>query len=220
MSGLLASALVLLADWQANDLLWALWSSSLVVGYITIILATLVMVLEPLPKNLPASPSVKQRQQPKSWVGKLLFLLFMLVFFTIHFGGFHVGHALFLTAITEGSFQNLSVASVPLDEERDMVGWLFDQLSNSMWFIVCTGIATIPNIINHIRSDIPRQDLLKLPYVNVIKMHIMIFILVPVMLLGSPTIALLAVVIVFFMPLDLFWERFRRKRQAEIAVSD
>jgi hypothetical protein len=81
-------------QWQAADLIWSLWLSSLTLGYLTIFATVAggayvgVAVL-----SHPQFPSDKK--------GIAIFFgvmagLFFLGFFSLHFGGFHAGHASFL----------------------------------------------------------------------------------------------------------------------------
>jgi hypothetical protein len=65
-----------LAKWDTGDLIWSLWLSSLVVGYAMIVWAIF----------------------SRAWgrVGEMLGGVFLLAFFTVHFGMFHFVHSMFL----------------------------------------------------------------------------------------------------------------------------
>ncbi len=65
-----------LAGWDTGDLIWSLWLSGLVVGYATIVWAIF----------------------SRAWgrVGEMLGGIFLLAFFTVHFGLFHLVHSAFL----------------------------------------------------------------------------------------------------------------------------
>lgn len=65
-----------LSGWDTGDLIWSLWLSSLVVGYATIIWAIF----------------------SRAWgrVGEMVGGVFLLAFFTVHFGLFHLVHSAFL----------------------------------------------------------------------------------------------------------------------------
>lgn len=73
------------AGWQTADLIWSLWLSSLGVGYAMIVWSVF-------------SPAVLLQREgsPGSAVAALIGGLFMLAFFTVHFGMFHLVHSVFL----------------------------------------------------------------------------------------------------------------------------
>jgi hypothetical protein len=86
------------AGWNTGDLVWSLWLSSFVVGYSAIVwmIGSGAFVV--------ARGSLSSRalfnENPRSflffWALILMGALFMLAFFTVHFGGFHYGHSQFL----------------------------------------------------------------------------------------------------------------------------
>ncbi|MFI5356657.1 MAG: DUF6498-containing protein [Opitutales bacterium] len=84
------------AHWQTTDLVWSLWLSSLVVGYASILWMASATLRE-FVRNARAS------LEPGGIAGKMLMggalvigTLFTAVFFTVHFGGFHLVHSVFL----------------------------------------------------------------------------------------------------------------------------
>jgi hypothetical protein len=82
------------AGWNTSDLVWSLWLSSLVVGY-----ASIVWTLSSSARELGSSVA-RDPFRGYSWVGPALVVgggtLFGLAFFTVHFGGFHFVHSVFL----------------------------------------------------------------------------------------------------------------------------
>jgi len=81
-------------EWKTTDLVWSLWLCSLVLGYTTIlaaigggayILINAVKYIEP----------VRQYRKPALAAG-IGGGLFLLGFFSLHFCGFHAGHSVFL----------------------------------------------------------------------------------------------------------------------------
>ncbi|HEY7773610.1 MAG TPA: DUF6498-containing protein [Marinagarivorans sp.] len=81
-------------DWHAADLIWSLWLSSLVLGYTTILstIAGGVFVGWKASRH-PEFPADKKGIAYGIGGGAALFFL---VFFSLHFCGFHAGHATFL----------------------------------------------------------------------------------------------------------------------------
>ncbi len=81
-------------NWETRDLVWSLWLSSLVVGYLTILSAlaagAVIGVHVLRQKEFPA-----KRRWPVA-LGALAVGMFVLAFFSLHFCGFHAGHSVFL----------------------------------------------------------------------------------------------------------------------------
>ncbi len=87
--------------WETRDLVWSLWLSSLLVGYAMIVWnifgpgATIARAVWQGRKDFPA-----ESRLPAVAGGAVLLVggLFMLAFFTVHFGGFHFVHSVFLNS--------------------------------------------------------------------------------------------------------------------------
>ena len=82
--------------WESADLVWSLWLSSLIVGY-ALIVWNLSATFREFTGNA-LNDSSPGATAMKLGGGALLGLgtLFMLAFFTVHFGGFHFVHSVFL----------------------------------------------------------------------------------------------------------------------------
>jgi hypothetical protein len=91
-----------LAGWTTADLVWSLWLSSLVVGYATIVwtIARPAMdIARGISRDRALTQQVLREHRGATIVGASALLLgglFMLAFFTLHFGGFHYVHSQFL----------------------------------------------------------------------------------------------------------------------------
>lgn len=75
-------ALAWTSGWKTTDLVWSLWLSSLAVGYVTIVLGAF-------------APAVLQFREGATGRGlaAVMGALGMIAFFTVHFGLFHAAHA-------------------------------------------------------------------------------------------------------------------------------
>jgi hypothetical protein len=89
--------------WTTTDLVWSLWLSSLIVGYATIVWTILRPAVDiargAWRYGTPKMPVSKQTIVLPPAVGVVLLLvggLFVLAFFTVHFGMFHYVHSQFL----------------------------------------------------------------------------------------------------------------------------
>jgi hypothetical protein len=94
--------LALFAGWTTTDLVWSLWLSSLVVGYAMIVWTVVRPGLDILrgaarERELVAQ-ALRDSKGSAAVIGSVLVGggLFMLAFFTVHFGGFHYVHSQFL----------------------------------------------------------------------------------------------------------------------------
>ena len=93
-----------IAGWTATDLVWSLWLSSLVVGYAIIVWTILRPGLDiargAWRERRLVTQAISQSRGPVVAGGAILLAvgLFMLAFFTVHFGGFHYVHSQFLAA--------------------------------------------------------------------------------------------------------------------------
>jgi hypothetical protein len=72
-----------LLGWHAGDLVWSLWLASLVLGYATIVLG--------IAGSIAAAVAARRHLLLATLSG-----VFLLAFFTVHFGMFHFVHSMFL----------------------------------------------------------------------------------------------------------------------------
>ena len=90
--------------WQTTDLLWGLWASSLLVGYSFILTVSISMAFRKdgdqtgeatqISGDRATSPGPRHGAFNPAMLPQVVFLV---IFFTIHFGGFHFGHSIFMS---------------------------------------------------------------------------------------------------------------------------
>ena len=165
--------------WNTTDLVWSLWLASLVIGYALIVWR----VTEPLRD---AAQGIATDRAEAAVGAKAVVLgvygvgtLFGLAFFTVHFGGFHFVHSVFL-----GVF-------FPLNGEvsRGFPGLptYVEVAGRYWWFLPAAVLAeraafrrapvvadtdVTPEAIAHRKA--PGDPMME-PYKNVIRMHLLIF---------------------------------------------
>ena len=147
-------AVAIYEDWQARDLIWSLWLSSLILGYL--LLLTNIVKLTFWPDRFSAYMTREAYKAGPSVVKRLFFGVFFAAFFSIHFLGFHAGHAFFLHMFVPrpgGVPALLGLWPFVLASAVSLRGW-FLQSSGDLNFVQ--------------------------PYVSVIKMHVMIFVFIGV----------------------------------------
>ncbi len=248
---LLFTAMLIMAGllgWEARDLLWSLWSSSLVIGYTTLLLgaaggmirgqflssrgnaetaggqgeaASGIVLLIPVIFLFGFSPvslvfallaalslfsvfADRTRQNSGRRTSSLLHFLavfpagvFFIAFFSVHFGGFHLVHAVFLN-----SFFPLLPESLEAFQPAGLLFFFRDLIRLSLidyWpFILASACSARPMLKSAWRGENP--NFMLSPYKNVIRMHLMIFVIAICQGLGAPRIVLYITLAVYFLP--------------------
>jgi len=178
-------------QWQAKDLIWGLWTSSLCVGYSFIVFSIV-------------SGALRARRQ----IPVLLILagaLFLLAFFSVHFCMFHYGHSVFL---------NLFFPLMP-ESGRGFPN-LFVTLETALkayWPVV---LATYLSRWHDFLPDGQSLDGMKngntltKPYANVVRMHILIFVFAGLAAVHATHLAVYPVLLFYFFP----WRMILKKSEA------
>lgn len=215
-------------DWQTTDLVWSLWLCSLVLGYLTILSTIGAGVCVGI-KALTHEDFKPTQRLPAVLIGAGV-ALFFLGFFSIHFCGFHAGHAAFLSHF------------FPINGLNDNA---FSFNPFSLWkevfkhILPIYGVFLIPTIIaerRHVfaalisavkatRDNLQKPNIQAMlpsakdpkksigdpftrPYINVIRMHILIFFFAfSQMLKVQPFIVYTVVYCVYFFP----WTAFKKE---------
>lgn len=171
----LGIALAVWNGWRTADLVWGLWLSSLVLGWLALALGA----LRSTPTEDADSTTI------------LMTKLFFLGFFTVHFCGFHFVHSIFLSALFPFT----------VDEHGRTVGFLeYGKVFANYWpWLLVAAVAERDLLLG--RTSIARtattagkgMSFRKLPlpgfdpfvaYKNVVRMHLLIFALLPMQIAG------------------------------------
>jgi hypothetical protein len=200
--------------WQTTDLVWSLWLSSLCVGFAMIVW----QISEPLRSLLLGIAQDRSKAGSGAQKAGAIALftvgtLFGLGFFALHFGGFHVGHSVFLSMIFPVTAQPAR-GLVDLDVYAEV-------FRRYWWFVPAAFLAE-----RHAFKRTPRDpdpsvtaeaiarrkaggDSMAAPYKNVIRMHLLIFFFVGAHLLKLDGFLIYAVVYAaYFFP----WRLLRREK--------
>jgi len=222
--GLLAAWML---GWNTTDLVWSLWLSSLVLGYLSILsvigkgfyIGSAVVFSDGFPAQYRARTIL---------IGSFLGL-FVLAFFSVHFCGFHAVHASFLSSFfpPEGVpgqvFSSVSFNPIPL------LGKAFGYLMPKYGFFLIPVIIAERRVLfdslgallrtrqqfgsDQVLAQLLRasgasaHDLFSRPYVNVVRMHLLIFFFAICHALKIDSFSVYVVVYaVYFFP----WSMFRK----------
>ena len=179
--------------WETRDLVWSLWLSSLVIGYAMIvwsIFGTGWLIAWKAARE-PAEPQPQASTGKAAAVGAIMLGggLFLLAFFTVHFGGFHFVHSVFLNSF------------FPIDPNstHSFPGWAIyrEVFLRYWWFLPAAAIAeraafrfgpeesaALPDTAVTVEAITVRKVRLAhaglgggmmAPYKNVIRLHLLIF---------------------------------------------
>ena len=199
---------------SATDLVWSLWLSSLVVGYAIILWSIFRPALLVGASAWRDRSLVRQAlaNDPRGAVAVggigLVIGVFMVGFFTVHFVGFHYVHAQLLSGFFP---MNGSVGGFHLPSPH---GWaLFGEALRRYWvFLPAAFLAERAAF----RGELPegmKGSVIMLPYLKVVRMHLLIFFFGFAHFVGLDNFAVYAVVYaVYFFP----WRLVKRRPAATL----
>ncbi len=184
---ILTLGFALLFRWEAKDLIWGLWISSLCVGYAFIVKMIISGVLS-RGRDIPLAAACAG--------GGVL-----LIFFTFHFGMFHFVHSVFL---------NLFFPLFPLTGKGlPNVGLFIVTALKLYWPVVLANlIVKWPDFQMSVLDLKDKQTLMK-PYSSVVKIHILIFVFAGMSALHLSRFAMYPILLFFFFP----WEILGKKKE-------
>lgn len=168
--------------WEVRDVIWALWVCSLVFGYSWIVMSIIAGLIS---------------AKPEERVAGAIAGLFMLGFFSFHFGIFHLVHGMFLN-----QFFPLS-GSVGLSKGPIVIFELAWQALEKGWpLILGTFISRWKSLPIHAGGASIGANFVK-PYINVIRMHLLIFIFAGLEAVGMSHLAIFPVLAFYYFPWEL-----------------
>ncbi|MGI9286636.1 MAG: DUF6498-containing protein [Pseudomonadales bacterium] len=170
--------------WSATDIVWSMWFASLVSGYVIILCNIFGHAAD-------ASGGVSNRA---GGIGKSLFLL---VFFSVHFIGFHFGHSQVMWSF------------FPLSEQQPAFLGLIEQCAERYWAFI---LVALLNVWPLVRSNWQTESELRFeePYKAVIRNHVMIFIVAFASKVVSQQQLLYLLLVFYFFPFAQLRSLFAR----------
>lgn len=206
--------------WQTTDLVWSLWLSSLCVGYAVLVVTIFRPVVEIVTASAKGLATGATGTAGAVLVDTLVLGggLFTLAFFTVHFGGFHFVHSMFLNSF-------FPVTGQPL---RGFHPWpVYAEVFRRYWPFVAVAViaeraafrapaksppdtAVTAEAIARRKAQAANSGLMA-PYKNVIRMHLLIFFFAFAHFARLEGFAVYAIVyLVYFFP----WRLLRRENAA------
>lgn len=187
-------------DWQARDLVWSLWLCSLVLGYLTLLSALAggaYIGLRTFKCN-----NLTKKERVLAILAGIAIGTFFLAFFSIHFCGFHAGHSVFLSAFfpVEGipsdgfgsAFVNppllwilvfkhlvqpygLFLIPVIIAERKNVFRPLTEAVKFARSGVIANGPGEAGTGSGKRDDPFSLGDAVVRPYINVVRMHLLIF---------------------------------------------
>ncbi|MBN1411106.1 MAG: hypothetical protein JW969_09690 [Spirochaetales bacterium] len=143
----------------------------------------------------------------------ILFLptaLFLFFFFLGHFGIFHLGHAFVLSFLVPVTLE-ISGDAGTFEGIRNSFFSFFQLLFAAYWpYVLSVGLAKFPDYIKALKNP-SSSNYMILPYKNVVRIHILIFILAPIAMAGLGKVVTIVVLFFFYFPVErvVAWIRSR-----------
>jgi tetratricopeptide (TPR) repeat protein len=204
--------IALLNRWEVADMVWSLWITSLMLGYgylLSGITSNAILNGINIQDSLLARIFPSSISSALSIAGLIFGALFQVLFFSIHFGLFHFVHSIFLNdffPLIDRSFEQ------PIDFIR------FITISLTLYWpvILFSFFATLRRFQRIFL--LAEKDFMKRPYINVIKIHISIFLFAGISAIGFPDWILLLIFVIYFFPFSATIEYIKshRKKLAEV----
>lgn len=190
--------------WQVVDLVWSLWISSLTLGYAYLLTGIAAKAIH---SGMGAEPDGFEKAlrglAPSNgvrWGVSIGAALVLVAFFTIHFGMFHFVHSVFLNLF------------FPLAEETNGFPNVFKFISiciiNYWPVVLLSALSQLPNFLRVAETE--HERLLTLPYSNVVKMHISIFVFAGLSALRVDSAVMIYLLILYFFPFGALTNLFKR----------
>lgn len=217
-------------SWETADLVWSLWLSSLVLGYLSILAVLLGMGVAFMRKHWP-------RQDIPAWrplLGFAIFLgplaIFFLAFFSLHFCGFHAIHGSFL--ISRFPIEGLSQRDFSINPLLLWHGAVQHLLAPYGFFLIAALIAERAHLFRPLAGFVPSlaarlgaeptpdkaadvSEMLGRPYANVMRLHLLILLFAALHVANLESFWIFALAYSFyFFPWAEVRDLLRRRHQA------
>lgn len=204
--------IALVNRWEVADMVWSLWITSLTLGYGYLLAG---VTSNAISNGINRQDSLLTRVFPSSISSSLsiavLFFgaIFQIIFFSIHFGLFHFVHSIFLNEF-------FPIIDRSFEKPTDFLSFIV--ISTRLYWpvILFTFFATLRRFQRIFL--LAEKDFMKRPYINVIKIHISIFLFAGISAIGFQDWILLLIFVVYFFPLSATIEYLKnsRKKLAEV----
>lgn len=214
MTFILASA----QRWEVTDLVWSLWISSLMLGYSYLLIGIVSMTLHsayglPTTNKLQKVSELLQPSEGVRWTIAIVGGVFTIGFFSVHFLFFHYIHSVFLNLFFPIYGSGSSAGFPPF---LPVIGLCLKRY----WPVILLSAATqLPNFIHVAQTT--NSNFISMPYRNVIKMHISIFVFAGLSFANISSLTLYYLLILYYFPYEGLFQFLRQgKKPREVQAAD
>jgi len=194
-------------NWTAGNMVWSLWITSLITGFCYLFAG---LVSNSIGSGILSEDSLVNRLFQDSIhsgikYGLLIIgILFQLVFFTVHFGLFHFVYSIFLS-------QFFPIMDRSFERFPDFLFFVNTSLKAYWPVILFTLFASIRKFQRILSQN--EVDFTKRAYVNVVKIHISIFLFAGVSATGIKEWMFLLIFVIYFFPFSAVFEFLKNLKQ-------
>lgn len=198
----LALALLRWQAWGPKDVVWTLWASSLITGYLTLLLGIARAGFSRLPAAA-RDPNISAAGLAGRLLAALLAMGFLLGFFSVHFGLFHAVHSLFLNAF----FPLIHWPDNHTGLIEQALSYLQRCLQDYPLFIALCIASHVPGWL---AEETTGKALLIKPYGNVVKQHLMIMAIGFAVAAEVDAVGMIVFLAVYFLPVGRLLSALRQ----------
>lgn len=198
--------MIIYGGWTLSDILTLYWAESGIIGFFNI----LKMLLA---KNFKIQEKINSPDYLKNDIIFLFIKIFFAAFFTVHFGGFMVGHGVFLFGLVLKGFNTNSPFS-------NFSEYIYNIRFGIIALFISHGYSFIKNyIIENEREKASIDHLVSSPYSRIVVMHITILAGAFLMIALKTNLAFLIVFVIMKIAVDLNSHLKERKKYSEIKIN-
>jgi len=199
--------LAMVENWTAGNMIWSLWITSLTTGYCYLLAG---IVSNAFGNGILSDDGLINRLFQGSIHSGIKFglliigILLQLVFFTVHFGLFHFVYSIFLSEffpIMDRSFEKFS----------DFLFFITTSLKAYWPVILFTLFASIRKFQRILSQN--EINFTKKAYINVIKIHLSIFLFAGLSATGINEWMFLLIFVIYFFPFSAVFEFLKKPKQ-------
>jgi hypothetical protein len=194
-------------NWTAGNMVWSLWITSLTTGYCYLLAG---IVSNTFGSAILSEDSLVNRLFHGSIHSGIKYslliigILFQLVFFTVHFGLFHFVHSIFLS-------QFFPIMDRSFERFPDFLFFVSTSLKTYWPVILFTLFASIRKFQRILSQN--EVDFTKRAYINVIKIHLSIFLFAGLSVTGINEWILPLIFILYFFPFSAVFDFLKNLKQ-------
>lgn len=195
-----------LQKWEAGDMVWSLWITSLTLGYCYLLAGITSNTISSQVNNV--DDFLAEILPPSAQSGikfgfQFIGALLQLIFFTFHFGLFHFVHSFFLNEF-------FPLLDRPFERLTDLVTFVTVSLQTYWPVIVFSFFSSLRKFQRVLLQVEP--DYIKRPYINVVKIHLSIFAFAGLSFTGVKDWLLPVIFIVYFFPFSATFEILKNRK--------